>query len=392
MNFSLVLLTLCQGFFLINNVTFIAINGLVGLNLAPSAWMATLPITGFVAGGALCTALVAKHQRAWGRQRTFQAGLLVAVASTALCAYAAATRNFWLLVMGTVIAGYYNANAGLYRFAATELVTPTFKERAISWVLAGGIIGAVVGPNLASATRDSLSVPFAGAYAALAAVALMSFAVMSFIKFPPLPLPSAANPGRPLREIARQPVFIVAVIGCSLGYGVMNLLMAATPIAMAQCSHPFKSAALVLEWHVLAMFVPSFFTGSLIRRFGALPIMAVGVVLNFICIAVALSGVDVMQFLVALAMLGLGWNFLYIGGTTLFTEAYRPEEKTTAQAAMDFCVFSTMTITSFASGALITTQGWTWLNVGSLVPMSFTAEALTWLAMRRRSTQNRTAF
>ena len=392
MNRSLLLLTLCQGFFLINNVTFIAINGLVGLNLAPSAWMATLPITGFVAGGALCAALVAKHQRAWGRQRTFQAGLAVAVASTALCAYAAATRNFWLLVMGTLIAGYYNANAGLYRFAATELVTPTFKERAISWVLAGGIIGAVVGPNLASATRDSMSVPFAGAYAALAVVALMSFAVMSFIKFPPLPLPSAANPGRRLREMVRQPVFIAAVMACSLGYGVMNLLMAATPIAMAQCSHPFKSAALVLEWHVLAMFVPSFFTGSLIKRFGALPIMAVGVVLNFICIAVALSGVDVMQFLIALAMLGLGWNFLYIGGTTLFTEAYRPEEKTTAQAAMDFCVFSTMTVTSFASGALITTQGWTWLNVGSLVPVTLTAFALAWLAMRRRSTQNRAAF
>jgi MFS family permease len=392
MNVSLILLTLCQGFFLINNVTFIAINGLVGLNLAPSAWMATLPITGFVAGGALCAALVAKHQRAWGRQRTFQAGLLVAVASTALCAYAAATRNFWLLVLGTVMAGYYNANAGLYRFAATELVTPTFKERAISWVLAGGIIGAVVGPNLASATRDSLSVPFAGAYAALAVVALMSFAVMGFIKFPPLPLPSAARPGRPLREIARQPVFIVAVIACSLGYGVMNLLMAATPIAMAQCSHPFKSAALVLEWHVLAMFVPSFFTGSLIKRFGALPIMGVGVVLNLICIAVALSGVDVMQFLVALATLGLGWNFLYIGGTTLFTEAYRPEEKTTAQAAMDFCVFSTMTVTSFASGALITTQGWTWLNLGSLLPVALTGAALLWLALQRRSTQNRPAF
>ena len=392
MNLSLILLTLCQGFFLINNVTFIAINGLVGLNLAPSAWMATLPITGFVAGGALCTALVAKHQRAWGRQRTFQTGLLVAVASTALCAYAAATRNFWLLVLGTVIAGYYNANAGLYRFAATELVTPNFKERAISWVLAGGIIGAVVGPNLATATRDSFSVPFAGAYAALAVVALMSFAVMSFIKFPPLPLPSAARPGRSLREIAHQPVFIVSVIACSLGYGVMNLLMAATPIAMAQCTHPFKSAALVLEWHVLAMFVPSFFTGSLIKRFGALPIMGIGVVLNLACIAVALSGVDVMRFLVALAMLGLGWNFLYIGGTTLFTEAYRPEEKTTAQAAMDFCVFATMTVTSFASGALITTQGWAWLNVGSLIPVAFTGAALMWLALQRRSAQNRAAF
>ena len=391
MNTPLLLLTLCQGFFLINNVTFIAINGLVGLNLAPSAWMATLPITGFVAGGALCTALVAKHQRAWGRQRTFQAGLLVAIASTALCAYAAATRNFWLLVFATMVAGYYNANAGLYRFAATELVATPFKERAISWVLAGGIIGAVVGPNLASATRDTLSVPFAGAYAALAVVALMSFAVMSFIKFPPLTLPSVASPGRPLREIARQPVFIVAVIGCSLGYGVMNLLMAATPIAMAQCSHPFKSAALVLEWHVLAMFVPSFFTGSLIKRFGALPIMGVGVLLNFACIAVALSGVDVMQFLIALAALGLGWNFLYIGGTTLFTQAYRPEEKTTAQAALDFCVFSTMAVTSFSSGALITTQGWTWLNLGSLVPVTLTGAALLWLAMQRRGQQNQIA-
>ena len=223
MNSQLLLLTLCQGFFLINDVIFIAINGLVGLNLAPSAWMATLPVTGFVAGGALSAALVARHQRAWGRQRTFQAGLLVAIASTALCAYAAATSNFWLLVAATLIAGYYNANAGLYRFAATEIVEASFKERAISWVLAGGIIGAVVGPNLASATRDTLPVPFAGAYAALALVALMSFAVMSFIKFPPLPLPSAANPGRPLREIVRQPVFIVAVVACSLGYGVMNL-------------------------------------------------------------------------------------------------------------------------------------------------------------------------
>jgi len=385
MNFQLVLLTLCQGFFLINNVTFIAINGLVGLSLAPTPWLATLPVMGYVAGGALFTALVARHQRAWGRRRTFQTGLAVAILSTALCAYAASTHDFWLLVAATVIAGYYNANAGLYPFAATELVSLEFKERAISWVLAGGIIGAVIGPNLANVTRDALPVPFAGAYAALVGVALASLAVMSFIDFPPLPLPSAARPGRPLAEIARQPVFIVAVIGCSLGYGVMNLLMAATPIAMAQCSHPFKSAALVLEWHVLGMFVPSFFTGSLIKRFGALPVMATGALLNVACIAVALSGVDLMQFLVALTVLGLGWNFLYIGGTTLFTEAYRPEEKTTAQAAMDFCVYLTMTITSFSSGALITTRGWTWLNVGSLLPVMVTMFALGWLALLRRA-------
>ncbi|MEO8805779.1 MAG: MFS transporter [Burkholderiaceae bacterium] len=389
MNLHLLLLTLCQGLFLTNNVTFIAINGLVGLSLAPSPWMATLPVTGYVAGGALCAGLVARHQRAWGRKRAFQAGLCVAIFSSALCAYAAVSHQFWLLVAATVLAGYYNANAGLYRFAATELVAPAFKERAISWVLAGGIIGAVAGPNLASATRDYWPVAFAGAYAALVGVALLGLLVLSFIHFPPLPLPTSARPGRPLREIARQPVFIVAVAACALGYGVMNLLMAATPIAMSQCAHPFKSTALVLELHVLGMFVPSFFTGSLIRRFGCLPVMAVGVVLNAVCIAVALSGVDLMQFIVALLTLGVGWNFLFIGGTTLFTEAYRPEEKTTAQAAMDTVIFTTMTLTSFSSGALVTTQGWTLLNVGSIVPTLLAGLALAWLALRRRGAQNR---
>jgi predicted MFS family arabinose efflux permease len=288
------------------------------------------------------------------------------------------------LVGATVLAGYYNANAGLYRFAATEIVAPAFKERAISWVLAGGIIGAVAGPNLASATRDYWPVAFAGAYAALVGVGLLALLVLSFITFPPLPLPTAARPGRPLREIARQPVFIVSVAACALGYGVMNLLMAATPIAMSQCAHPFKSTALVLEWHVLGMFVPSFFTGSLIKRFGCLPVMAVGVVLNAVCIAVALSGVDLMQFLVALLVLGVGWNFMFIGGTTLFTEAYRPEEKTTAQAAMDTVIFTTMTVTSFSSGALVTTQGWTLLNLGSIVPVLLAAGALAWLFLLRR--------
>jgi MFS family permease len=207
MNLRLLLLTFCQGLFLTNNVTFIAINGLVGLALAPTAWMATLPITGYVAGGALCAGLVARHQRAWGRRRAFQAGLVVAMLSSALCAYAAVSHPFWLLVAATLMAGYYNANAGLYRFAAIEVVAPAFKERAISWVLAGGILGAVAGPDLASLTRDALPVPFAGAYAALVVVALLT---ISFIGFPPLPKPSAAAPARPLREIDRQPVFIVA--------------------------------------------------------------------------------------------------------------------------------------------------------------------------------------
>lgn len=385
MNRALLLLTLCQGFLLINNVVFIAINGLVGLALAPTAWMSTLPVAGYVAGGALFAPLVARHQRAWGRKRAFQAGLVVAMATSALSAAAAASHQFWLLVASTMLAGYYNANAGLYRFAAAELVEPSMKEKAISWVLAGGILGGVAGPSLASATRDLLAVPFAGAYASLVIVALLSLATLSFIRFPPLPLPSAANPGRPWHVLARQPTFAIAVLSAALGYGVMNLLMAATPIAMAQCSHPFSATALVLEWHVLGMFVPSFFTGSLIKRFGVLPVMAVGVALNAVCIAVALSGVELMQFTVALLALGVGWNFVFIGGTTLLTETYRPQERTTAQATMDTTVMATMTLTALGSGALVTTQGWTWLNLGSIVPVALMAAALVWLAGVRRA-------
>ena len=384
MNRHLLLLALCQGLFLTNNVVFIAINGLVGLSLAPLSWMATLPVTGYVVGSALSAAIVARTQARWGRRRSFQLGLVVAALSAGLCAYAAVTKNFWLLVLATVVAGFYNANAALYRFAGPELVAADFKERAISLVLAGGIIGAFAGPNLASATRNLLPVPFAAAYLSLVGVALLSLVALSFIRFPPHVAPKAGGGGRPLGEIVRQPVFIVAVVAAALGYGVMNLLMAATPIAMSRCGLPFSDAALVLEWHVLGMFVPGFFTGHLIKRFGTLPIMTVGVLLNLVCVAVALSGVELEQFLIALFTLGVGWNFLFVGGTTLLTSVYRPEEKNKTQGAMDFCVFTTMALTSFASGALVTTQGWTWLNLGSLVPLALIAIALAWLATMRR--------
>jgi len=385
MNRNVVLLAFCQGMFLTNNVTFIAINGLMGLALAPVGWMATLPVMGYVVGAAFSAPMVARLQRARGRKRSFQIGLVVAMVSAALCAYAASTRQFWVLVAATLVAGFYSANASLYRFAGPELAAPAFKERAISLVLAGGIIGAFIGPNLASATRLLAGEPFVGSYLALIPVGLASLVALSFIEFPPhvAPAPGAGS-GRSVAELARQPVFIVAVAAAALGYGVMNLLMAATPIAMQQCQHPFDRAALVLEWHVLGMFVPGFFTGHLIRRFGALPVMGVGALLNLACVAVALSGVDVMQFLVALAVLGVGWNFLFTGATTLFTEAYRPEEKNKAQGAMDTCVFATMAVTSFSSGALVTTQGWTWLNLGSLLPIAMVSGALLWLAAVRR--------
>ena len=385
MNLRLLLLTLCQGLLLVNNVVFIAVNGLVGLALAPTAWLATLPITAYVAGGALATGVVARHQRRFGRQRTFQIGLLVAIASAGVCAYAALSRNFWLLTAATLVAGYYNANGSLYRFAAVELVKSEFKERAISWVLAGGIIGGVVGPNLASWSRDAMAQPFAGAYLALMGVGALSLLIMAFIPFPALPgQGSTGLQGRPTAEIVRQPVFIIAAAGCAIGYGVMNLLMAATPIAMAQCSHPFSATALVLEWHVLGMYAPSFFAGKLVRRFGVLPIMSIGLALNIACVIFALNGTDVMHFLGALLVLGVGWNFLYIGASTLATEAWRPEERTRGQAALDFCVYATMTLTSFASGALVTTGGWTAMNLGSLLPIALLAAALVWLWRLRR--------
>ncbi len=389
MNRKLLLLALCQGLFLTNNVVFIAINGLVGLSLAPLGWMATLPVMGYVVGGAMSTGLVAKTQSRYGRRVSFQIGLAVALCSALLCAWAAWSRNFWLLVVATLVAGYYSANGQLYRFAAAELSAPAFREKAVSLVMAGGLLGAIVGPNLAARTRDLSAVPFLGAYLSLALVALLAMALMAFVTFPPAPPPPAGAPaGRPLATIMRQPVFIVAAASAALSYGVMNLLMAATPLAMQVCGFPFADAALVLEWHVIGMFAPGFVTGHLIKRFGTLPVMGVGVVLYLACIAVALSGVDLHQFIVALLLLGVGWNFLFTGSTTLSLRAYRPEEKDRAQAAINFCVFGTMAFTSFASGALVTTQGWALLNLGSLLPVALTGVALAWLALRQRADQN----
>lgn len=387
---NLWLLAIAQGLFLTNNVTFIAINGLVGLSLAPLGWMATLPVMGYVVGGALSTGLVAKSQSLFGRKKSFQLGLLVGLLSAAVCAYAAYSRQFWLLVAATVVAGFYNANAQLYRFAAAELANSAFKEKAVSLVLAGGLIGAILGPNLALWTKSmfatpsssATATPFIGAYLALVFVALLSMLVMSFIDFPAHVVKSktdsATNAGRPLSEIMRQPVFIVSTMAAALGYGVMNLLMAATPIAMQQCGLLFSDVAFVLEWHVIGMFAPGFFTGHLIKRFGVLQIMGVGVILNLACILIALSGQDLHQFLIALFLLGLGWNFLFTGSTTLALDTYSPEEKDRAQGAINFFTFAVLALSSFASGALVTTSGWTLLNLGSLLPVVVTGVALIW--------------
>ena len=386
MNRNLLLLALAQGLFLTNNVTFIAINGLVGLSLAPLGWMATLPVMGYVVGGALSTGLVARTQHRFGRKISFQLGLLVALFSAGLGAWAVSHHQFWWLVCATVVAGYYSANAQLYRFAAAELCQPSFREKAVSWVMAGGLIGAVIGPNLAMFTKDITSVPFTGPYLALAGIALLSMTVISQIQFPPLPPKNQqAGPGRPLSEIMRQPVFVVSAMAAALGYGVMNLLMAATPLAMQTCGLSFENTALVLQWHVIGMFAPGFFTGHLIQRFGVLRIMGVGVLLNAVCIGVALSGVALHDFLISMLVLGIGWNFVFTGSTTLSLQAYTPQEKDRAQGAGGKRGEGHGAKHAEIDGALVTTQGWALLNVGSLVPVLITGAALLWLRANPQS-------
>jgi MFS family permease len=416
---NLVLLALCQGLFLTNSITFIAVNGLVGLSLAPLGWLATLPIMGYVAGSAVATSLVAKSQQKLGRKKAFQLAIAVAIGSSMLCFIAALMRDFWLLVLATVIAGFYQANAQLYRFAAAELAPEGLKEKAVSWVLAGGILGGVLGPNLAALTKDFFEVPFAGSYLSLVIVGMLASLLMAKIDFRPpaskpllaseLPAPStqaqsassaemnrlgalAPQMGVPrsIGEIMRQPVFIVSALGAALGYGVMNLLMAATPLAMQTCGLPFGDATFVLQWHVIGMFAPGFFTGHLIKRYGALSVMQGGVFLNFVCIGIALSGTELMEFTLALFILGVGWNFLFTASTTLGLSSYRAEEKDKAQGALNFWVFFTMGLTSLGSGALVTTQGWACLNTLSILPISLLGLALLvytrWL--RRQSSQS----
>lgn len=381
---NLILLIVCQGLFFTNNVTFIAINGLVGMSLAPAPWMATLPIMGYVVGGALSTAPVAWTQSRFGRKKSFQLGLLVALVSSLLCALAVYTGQFWLLVLATLLAGYYSANGQLYRFAAAEIVDVSVRDKAISWVLAGGLIGAIIGPNLARHTKDVAAYPFMGAYLALGVLAVLAILIMNLIRFPDDARTKApASSGRDLGAIVKQPVFIVAALGAAFGYGIMNLLMAATPLAMEVDGFKFSDTATVLQWHVIGMFAPGFFTGALIKRFGALEVMAAGIVLNFACIAIALNGTSFEHYLISLFLLGVGWNFLFTGSTSLATRAHSPEERDKAQGAINFSVFIVMALSSFSSGALVTIQGWYWLNVGSLVPATAVAVALIVLFVRR---------
>jgi len=385
LNKNILLLAVCQGLYLTNNVTFLAINGLVGFNLTPIPWMATLPLMAYVLGAAISTIIVAKVQEKYGRKKSFQFALIVVIFASLVCAYAAYSKSFILLIIGTAIAGYYSANGLLYRFVAPELTQPSLKEKAVSIVLAGGLIGAVLGPNLSSWSKNMFDTQFMGAYLILAIAGALGVVMMQMIDFPDdYRTNQPDHTGRPLKEIILHPTFLVALICTSLGYGVMNLMMAGTPLAMQVCGFDFPNTAQVLQYHVIGMFAPGFFTGHLVKRYGPIPIMTIGAALNFISLFIMLSGSDLPHFIAALFLLGVAWNLIFNGSTILAISSFKPEEKNKAEATINFCVFGTMAISSFSSGALVTTQGWQFLNIGTLVPTVIICGAILWLVLQQK--------
>ncbi|MFO1361639.1 MAG: MFS transporter [Burkholderiales bacterium] len=381
---NVTVLAVLQALLMTNNSTAIALNGLAGYALASNKSLATVPVTGWVVGAALTTFFASLLMKRIGRKGGFTFGTLVGILGASICCVALYLGSFWLFVAGTTVFGVYNAFGQYYRFAAADAATHDFKAKAISLVLAGGLVGGIVGPTVSKWTKDMLPVAFLGAYLVLIAFLVVVLAVIRLLDIPTPTEAEAKASGRPLAELAAQPAFVVAVLAAAIGYGVMNLLMTATPLAMGVCGHPYSAAATVISWHVIGMFAPSFFTGSLIRRFGVLHVMLAGTVLTFVCIGIALAGIDVPNFWAALFLLGVGWNFLYIGGTTLLTETYRPAEKAKAQGANDFVIFLTMATSSFSSGLLLETNGWQLLNYLAIPFVALIALAVLWLMGKRR--------
>jgi MFS family permease len=381
---DILLLACCQAFLLTNAAGLIAMNGLVGFALAEHKALATLGVTTYVLGSAAAAYPMALWMAKVGRRRGFMTGALINVAGCALGVLALAQKSFALYCAATVAIGVYNAAGLQYRFAAAEVAAPADRAKAISWVLAGGIVGGVLGPGSVELSRDWFAAPFLGSFVVLALYALAALAVQARLHVPPPAREERTGEGRPLSAIMRQPVFVVAVLAGALGYGLMNLLMTATPIAMSLCSHPFGAAALVIEWHVVGMYAPGFVTGSLIKRFGVLKVILAGVALMGACTAIALNGETVAHFLTALAVLGVGWNFMYTGGTALLTEAYAPAEKARTQGINDFIVFATMAVSSAASGALVSMAGWETMNRAVLPFLVVIAAGVLWLARLRR--------
>ncbi len=382
---NVVVLATCQALLFANNSTLIAIAGLAGYALASDKSLATLTVTAWVSGAALAAVPASLLMKRIGRRAGFYLGTLVGMLGAGIGAAAVHVGSFWLLCVAMLGFGIYNGFAQYYRFAAADVAAPDFKSTAISLVLAGGLVGGLIGPETSKLTVDLFQAKYLGTYLSLMGYLAAVMLVLAVLRIPRPTEAERQASGRSLRVIATQPAFVVAVIGAASGFGVMNFLMVATPIAMGFCGHPYDAAAFVIQWHVIAMFAPSFFTGGLIRRFGVLVVMFTGVLLLCACVAIALAGIAVANFWFALVLLGIGWNFLYIGGTTLLTETYQPAERAKCQGLNDLVIFLTQAVTSLASGWLLERGGWATVNYLAMPLLVVMGVAILWLIVRRRA-------
>jgi predicted MFS family arabinose efflux permease len=373
---NLLILALSQALMLSAIVLAMALAAILGAMLAPDRALATVPVAAMVIGTAVASLPASALMRRFGRRRGFLIGALLGVGGSLLSALALYHSAFAAFVAGHFLLGSYQGFANYYRFAAVEAAGPDRAARAIALVVAGGVVAAFLGPQLAVWGRDWIGGQiFVGSYLAQGALSLVALALITFLRLPTSP-PAHTGMARPLRDILALPVLRVSIFGAAIGYAAMIMVMTATPLAILGCGLPGTSVTPVIQWHVVGMFAPSFFTGSLIRRYGAPRVMQAGFVLLLGHVVVALSGVEFLHFLSALILLGVGWNFAFIGGTALLTQAYRPAEQLKVQAVNEFSVFGLVALATLSAGWLYDRFGWTTLNL-ALVPLLLAALAAT---------------
>ncbi|WP_407713714.1 MFS transporter [Comamonas testosteroni] len=390
-NSSVARLAIAQALSGANSTVVYSTGAIIGHLLAPRPELATLPITMFVVGMALATLPAGQIARRYGRARAFQLGNLCGVLMGLIGSLGIIESSFALFCLATVFGGAYAAVVLTFRFAAAECVTPEEKPKALSTVLAGGVLAGVVGPQIVNSTMNSWPPhAYSLTYICSAIVAVLSAVVLSGVKFAAAKPSAGGEVVRPLGPIMRQPRFIVALMCGTVSYLLMNFMMTSAPLAMELCSIPRAYSNIGIEMHVIAMYLPSFFTGSLIKRFGETKIILLGLVLTALAAATGLAGITVQHFLVGLVLLGLGWNFGFLGASALVLKCHAPEDGPRVQSINDFVVFGAMAVGSFASGSLLTTYGWEWVTGLMLPPVAIAALSLLWLGKDRASGGRRT--
>lgn len=382
---NVAVLAVCQMLYNSGRSLLVATSPLIAYVIAPDKSLSTVPISLAVVGTAVASIPASMLMQRVGRGFGFAAGSAIGVIGGLACIWGIYEEDFLIFCAGALLFGFFSGFAQLYRFAAADVAAPAFKPRAISLVLTGGLVAAFVGPELAKAGQHMVSdKPFMASYMFLTALTVLSGIVVTAVKIPKLTAAEKEVGGRSIGQIMRQPIFIVATFCAMIGQAVMNLLMTSTPLAMHHAHHMFSSTALVIEWHIFFMYAPGFFTGSIIKKIGVIPVIAIGIGLQTVSVIIALSGTEVIHFWSAMAILGLGWNFAFTGSTNLLTEAHTPVERAKTQAATNFIIFSLVAIGSLSSGALMHAFGWTWVNLGALPLLLISLTAALWFGQKRK--------